>query len=144
MLAGATCYVMLAGAPGPVHAVDFVFASPSAVEGLQRRDEAMSFKCKGGMMDCDGDRRDYARNQWKNFTAKADGGGDTTCKARLVVLRCSASCLTTPAHMQVEEACTQDIFGAAVSGLNGLTTGEKLEKLGRDASSMVNSTTYEP
>jgi hypothetical protein len=39
----------------------------------------------------------------------------------------------------VEEACTSDIIGAAIAGLNGFTTSEKLEKMGRDANA-VNST----
>jgi hypothetical protein len=33
---------------------------------------------------------------------------------------------------------------AAISGLNGFTTGEKLEKMGRDPTAMVNSTAYVP
>jgi hypothetical protein len=33
---------------------------------------------------------------------------------------------------KVEEACTTDIVGAAIAGLSGLTTSEKLEKMGRD------------
>jgi hypothetical protein len=51
---------------------------------MRRRDEAMQFKCKGGMMDCDGDRREYARKQADNFVAKATGapGADVSCKAR--------------------------------------------------------------
>jgi hypothetical protein len=59
-------------------------APPLQVEGMRRRDEAMQFKCKGGMMDCDGDRREYARKQGDNFVAKATGapGADVSCKAR--------------------------------------------------------------
>lgn len=37
---------------------------------MARRDEAADFKCKGGMMDCDGDRRQFAKNQWKQFLAR--------------------------------------------------------------------------
>ena len=37
------------------------------------RDEAADFKCKGGMMDCDGDRREFAKNQTKNFLARGKG-----------------------------------------------------------------------
>ena len=114
----------------------------------------MSFKCKGGMMDCDADRREFARKQIENLAARAAGlpTADTSCK--------------------VEEACTTDILGvrargmrarraraargaplttvpgaapqAAVSGLNGFTTGEKLAKMGRDPTTAVNSTAYVP
>jgi hypothetical protein len=80
-----TAGVLLLCAPAPAaQAVDFVFASPAAVEGLRRRDEAMQFKCRGGMMDCDGDRREYARKQTANFVAKASGEptADSSCKAR--------------------------------------------------------------
>lgn len=27
----------------------------------------MEFKCKAGMMDCDGDRRAFAKKQWAEF-----------------------------------------------------------------------------
>ncbi len=107
----------------PARAVDFVFADAAAVEGLRRRDEAMQFKCKGGMMDCDGDRREYARAQVESFAKR--GAGEPLADA----------CKT-------EEACTKNVLGAAVSGLNGFTTGEKLAKLGKDPTSMVNSTEY--
>ena len=113
----------------PARAVDLVFASPAAVEGLKRRDESMQFKCRGGMMDCDGDRRAYAKKQTENFvkrvTAAAEDGApaEATCK--------------------VEEACTKDVLGAAFNGLGGLSSAEKLEKMGRDAKAMVNSTAYE-
>ena len=88
----------------------------------------MTFKCKGGMMDCDGDRREYARKQTESFVARvsapeAGSAPEPVCK--------------------VEEACTKDVLGAAFNGLGGLTSAEKLEKMGRDASSMVNSTSYE-
>ena len=84
------------------------------------RDDAMRMKCEGGMMDCDGDRREYARAQSENF-----------------ILRNSRD-VPTPPTCKVEEACTSDIIGAAIAGLNGFTTSEKLEKMGRDANA-VNS-----
>ena len=109
----------------PARAVDLVFASPAAVEGLKRRDESMQFKCRGGMMDCDGDRRAYAKKQTENFVKRvtAAAPAEATCK--------------------VEEACTKDVLGAAFNGLGGLSSAEKLEKMGRDAKAMVNSTAYE-
>ena len=34
----------------------------------------MGFKCKGGMFDCDGDRRQFAKKQYENFKKRMDGG----------------------------------------------------------------------
>ena len=107
-----------------------MFASPAAVEGLQRRDEAMAFKCRGGMMDCDGDRREYARKQTETLAARMSGAE-------------SGSAAAAEPSCKVEEACTKDILGAAFNGLGGLSSAEKLEKMGRDPSAMVNSTAYE-
>lgn len=39
----------------------------TVAEGLKARDEAMAFKCTGGMFDCDGDRREYAKKQYKDW-----------------------------------------------------------------------------
>ena len=79
---------------------------------MDRRDDAMSFKCKGGMMDCDGDRREFARNQAKGLkTRLAKGEKRTECT--------------------IEEPCTDNILGAAVAGTSGFTTAEKFEKMGR-------------
>jgi hypothetical protein len=80
--AAAAGVLLLCGAPS-ARAVDFVFASPEAVAGLARRDEAMQFKCKGGMMDCDGDRREYAKKQGESLAKRAAGEleNDAACKA---------------------------------------------------------------
>ena len=82
------------------------------------------------MMDCDGDRREYARKQTESFVARvsaAESGGAPA---------------TEPA-CKVEEACTKDVLAAAFNGLGGLSSAEKLEKMGRDSTAMVNSTAYE-
>ena len=89
---------------------------------MDSRDESMRIKCKS-MMDCDGDRREYAKAQAENFVRR--NSGETPI---------APDC-------KVEEACTSDILGAAIAGLNGLTTSEKLEKMGRNANA-VNSTDY--
>tara|TARA_B100001142_G_scaffold120840_1_gene122793 strand:+ start:429 stop:1019 length:591 start_codon:yes stop_codon:yes gene_type:complete len=107
--------------PQTASAIDLVIADPSVKQYMDSRDDAMRMKCEGGMMDCDGDRREYARAQSENF-----------------ILRNSRD-VPTPPTCKVEEACTSDIIGAAIAGLNGFTTSEKLEKLGRDANA-VNST----
>ena len=107
--------------PQTASAIDLVIADPSVKQYMDSRDDAMRMKCEGGMMDCDGDRREYARAQSENF-----------------ILRNSRD-VPTPPTCKVEEACTSDIIGAAIAGLNGFTTSEKLEKMGRDANA-VNST----
>jgi hypothetical protein len=107
--------------PQTASAIDLVIADPSVKQYMDSRDDAMRMKCEGGMMDCDGDRREYARAQSENF-----------------ILRNSQD-VPTPPTCKVEEACTSDIIGAAIAGLNGFTTSEKLEKMGRDANA-VNST----
>lgn len=96
----------------PALALDFVVVDPSVKEYMDRRDEAMSFKCKGGMMDCDGDRREFARNQAAGLKERLEKGEKRT-------------------ECTVEEACTDNILGAALAGTSGFTTSEKFEKLGR-------------
>ena len=81
-------------------------------EYMDQRDEAMSFKCKGGMMDCDGDRREFARAQAQSLSERLERGEKRT-------------------DCTVEEACTDNILGAALAGTSGFTTSEKFEKLGR-------------
>ena len=57
----------------PAHP-EITIASPSVLSSLNARDEAMGFKCKGGMFDCDGDRRQFAKKQYENFKKRMDGG----------------------------------------------------------------------
>ena len=72
-------------------------------------------------MDCNGDRREYARAQSDNFIRRNSGE------------------VFEPPPCRVEEACTTDILGAAMAGLSGLTTSEKLEKMGKDGNA-INAT----
>ena len=107
--------------PPAAHAIDFEIMDPSVKEYLDSRDDAMRMKCEGGMMDCDGDRRTYAKAQSANFVRRNSGE------------------VFEPPPCKVEEACTTDIVGAAIAGLSGLTTSEKLEKMGKDGDA-VNAT----
>ena len=43
---------------------------------------------------------------------------------------------------KVEEACTENILGAAFAGVQGLTTSEKLEKMGRDGDAINGTRKY--
>lgn len=106
---------------GSADAIDIVRLDDEAVAGLRRRDEAAAQKCTGGMFDCDGDRREYAKKQQENFRAKAEGGGSSECKK--------------------EEACADSFFEAVTMGLNGITTAEKMEKMGIDPN-RPNSTAF--
>jgi len=91
---------------------------------MRRRDEAASFKCKGGMFDCDSDRREYARGQSERLAARIS----TNAVGDEMAPNCT-----------VEDPCTNDVLRAALAGVQGLTTADKLEALGKD-SDAVNST----
>jgi hypothetical protein len=60
------------GARPPAHP-DIVVVDPQVLKSLQARDEAANFKCKGGMMDCDGDRRAFAKKQYQDFLKRRAG-----------------------------------------------------------------------
>mmetsp|Transcript_6237 Transcript_6237/g.8447 ORF Transcript_6237/g.8447 Transcript_6237/m.8447 type:complete len:179 (+) Transcript_6237:44-580(+) len=113
----------------PAWADDFEFTvvDPSVVRALKARDEAMRFQCEGGMMDCDGDRREYAKSQMEAFAAKRDG----------VDRPATIGCKT-------EEACGDDFLEVVTSGLRGITTPENFEAKGLDPDVAPNSTTYVP
>ena len=70
-----------------------------------------------------GDRREYARQQSENLANRMAAGGE------------SGEC-------KVEEACTDNVLGAAVAGLQGLTTSEKLEKMGVDPEAVNGTQKY--
>jgi hypothetical protein len=64
--------------PRPAAHPDIAVADPSVLAALRARDAAADFKCKGGMFDCDGDRRAFAKKQYASFLARraaAEGGG---------------------------------------------------------------------
>ena len=125
-LAASLCAATLAGtvAPTATLAIDLVIADPSVKQYMDMRDDAMRMKCEGGMMDCDGDRREYAKKQAENFVARNSG-------EERVLPEC-----------KVEEACTENILGAAFAGVQGLTTSEKLEKMGRDGDAINGTRKY--
>ena len=102
-------------------AIDLVIVDPSVKQYMDSRDDAMRMKREGGMMDCDGDRREYAKQATENFIRRNSGD------------------VFEPPPCTVAEACTTDILGAAMAGLNGLTTSEKLEKMGKNGDA-VNAT----
>lgn len=84
--------------PKESRAIPMVVDVPEASvsEYLRRRDEAADFKCKGGMMDCDGNRREYAKQQYNNYLQKSQG------KLR-----------STLDRLPVEENCKEDIRTAS-------------------------------
>ena len=128
---GVTCGVMCAvviGLSAPnAGAIEFQRLDASQVEYLRRRDEAASFKCTGGMFDCDGDRREYARQQTERLYAR-QRTADPSDEKRDSDVPCT-----------IEDPCTDNVLRAALSGVQGLTTSEKLEKMGKPTDA-VNST----
>ena len=121
LASGLAATTVLAAAAPVARAIDLVIVDPSVKQYMDSRDEAMRMKCEGGMMDCDGDRREYAKKATENFIRRNSGD------------------VFEPPPCTVAEACTTDILGAAMAGLNGLTTSEKLEKMGKDGNA-VNAT----
>ena len=79
---------------------------------MDRRDEAMAFKCQHGMFDCDGDRREFAKKQSEALIDRLKKGEKRT-------------------ECTVEEPCTDNVLGAGFAATSGFTTSEKFEKLGR-------------
>ena len=122
--AGAVAATLFTAVAPTAHAIDLIIVDPSVKAYMDDRDNAMRMKCEGGMMDCDGDRREYARAQTENFIRRNSG------EERILP------------DCKVEEACTTDILGAAIAGVNGLTTSEKLEKMGRDGGAINGTRRY--
>ena len=109
---------------GAARAIDMQIVDSQTRDYMRRRDEAASFKCKGGMFDCDSDRREYARGQSERLAARIS----TNAVGDEMAPNCT-----------VEDPCTNDVLRAALAGVQGLTTADKLEALGKD-SDAVNST----
>jgi len=114
----------LATTTGAALAIDMQIVDSQTRDYMKRRDEAAAFKCTGGMFDCDSDRREYARAQSERMAARlsTNAAGDEMAPA------CT-----------VEDPCTTDVLRAALAGVQGLTTSDKLEAMGRDVD-VVNST----
>lgn len=125
-MAASLCAATLAGTLTPTAslAIELTIVDPSVKQYMDSRDDAMRMKCEGGMMDCDGDRREYAQKQAENFVARNSG-------EERILPEC-----------KVEEACTENILGAAFAGVQGLTTSEKLEKMGRDGDAINGTARY--
>lgn len=114
----------LATTTGAALAIDMQIVDSQTRDYMKRRDEAAAFKCTGGMFDCDSDRREYARAQSERLAARiaTNAAGDELAPG------CT-----------IEDPCTTDVLRAALAGVQGLTTSEKLEAMGRDADA-INST----
>ena len=97
------------------HAIDMVVVDKSVTEYMRSRDEAASWKC-ANMFDCNNDRREYAQKQSENLAARLA----TAAKGERVEPTCS-----------IEDPCTDNVLRAALVGVQGLTTQEKLEKMNK-------------
>jgi hypothetical protein len=118
------------GAPD-ARAIDMQIVDSTTSEYMRRRDEAASFKCSGGMFDCDSDRREYARAQTERLRARI-----ATRDPEMDAEEAKSSPCT------VEDPCTDDVLQAAFAGVQGLTTSEKLEKMGRPTDAVNSSSQY--
>ena len=67
-----TTKTQTAASGGGGTAITITPAAPTFKAYMDARDEAMTNKCPGGMFDCDGDRRDYAKAQFQDWL---DAGG---------------------------------------------------------------------
>jgi hypothetical protein len=118
------------GAPD-ARAIDMQIVDSTTSEYMRRRDEAASFKCSGGMFDCDSDRREYARAQTERLRARI-----ATRDPEMDAEEAKSSPCT------VEDPCTDNVLQAAFAGVQGLTTSEKLEKMGRPTDAVNSSSQY--
>ena len=107
-------------------AIDFVIVDKSVTEYMRSRDEAASWKCQS-MFDCDGDRREYAATQTENLKTRMA----LAMKGEEIAPTCS-----------IEDPCTDNVLRAAMAGVQGLTTSEKLEKMGKPTDVANSSSTY--
>ena len=123
------------GAPD-ARAIDMQIVDSTTSEYMRRRDEAASFKCSGGMFDCDSDRREYARAQTERLRARiATRDPEMDAEEALKEALKSSPCT-------VEDPCTDNVLQAAFAGVQGLTTSEKLEKMGRPTDAVNSSSQY--
>lgn len=106
---------MMSLATPSAHAIDMVVVDKSVTEYMRSRDEAASWKC-ANMFDCNNDRREYAQKQSENLAARLA----TAAKGEKVEPTCS-----------IEDPCTDNVLRAALVGVQGLTTQEKLEKMNK-------------
>lgn len=108
------------------HAIDMVVVDKSVTEYMRSRDEAASWKC-ANMFDCNNDRREYAQKQSENLAARLA----TAAKGERVEPTCS-----------IEDPCTDNVLRAALVGVQGLTTQEKLEKMNKPVDVANSSSQY--
>mgnify|MGYP007096433865 CR=1 FL=1 len=108
------------------HAIDMVVVDKSVTEYMRSRDEAASWKC-ANMFDCNNDRREYAQKQSENLAARLA----TAAKGERVEPTCS-----------IEDPCTDNVLRAALLGVQGLTTQEKLEKMNKPVDVANSSSQY--
>ena len=127
----ASALALAMGAPD-ARAIDMQIVDSTTTEYMRRRDEAASFKCSGGMFDCDSDRREYARAQTERLRARiATRDPEMDAEEALKSSPCT-----------VEDPCTDNVLQAAFAGVQGLTTSEKLEKMGRPTDAVNSSSQY--
>ena len=139
----ASALALAMGAPD-ARAIDMQIVDSTTSEYMRRRDEAASFKCSGGMFDCDSDRREYARAQTERLRARI-ATRDPEMDAEEALKRdpeMDAEEALKSSPCTVEDPCTDNVLQAAFAGVQGLTTSEKLEKMGRPTDAVNSSSQY--
>eukprot|EP00873_Tetraselmis_striata_P032918 jgi/Tetstr1/453182/TSEL_040199.t1 len=116
--------MLAAGSPRRVDAMgmDIQMVSPEVAAALASRDEAMAFQCRGGMMDCDGDRRDYAKTQMDNFSKRGTAEYVGDCKRE-------ESCREPPRDLG---EATMRMFADIGNAELGMSSETKMSKMGVD------------
>mmetsp|Transcript_36021 Transcript_36021/g.102005 ORF Transcript_36021/g.102005 Transcript_36021/m.102005 type:complete len:180 (-) Transcript_36021:256-795(-) len=104
------------------NAIDIVPVSPEVAAALAMRDEAAAYKCSGGMMDCDNNRRDYAKKQMENFKKRGTAEYLNDCKRE-------DSCREPPKDLgDAAMRMLSDIGNAEL----GMSSDTKMRKMGID------------
>ena len=138
----ASALALAMGAPD-ARAIDMQIVDSTTSEYMRRRDEAASFKCSGGMFDCDSDRREYARAQTERLRARiATRDPEMDAEEALKDPEMDAEEALKSSPCTVEDPCTDNVLQAAFAGVQGLTTSEKLEKMGRPTDAVNSSSQY--
>ena len=135
----ASALALAMGAPD-ARAIDMQIVDSTTSEYMRRRDEAASFKCSGGMFDCDSDRREYARAQTERLRARIATWDPETDAEEALKSSLKEPLKSSPCT--VEDPCTDNVLQAAFAGVQGLTTSEKLEKMGRPTDAVNSSSQY--
>lgn len=75
----AAAVVLFGGSPARAD-VDFIMASPAAKEGMDRRDEAMKFRCKDGTQRCKQDKLTEGAQRFTEVRGASERHTSSACE----------------------------------------------------------------